>query len=222
MKILIAEDDVGLARFLVRMLGEEGMTADVSHTGPLALAQARTGIYQLLVLDWMLPGLDGLSLCRQLRQEGSTVPILMLTARGELRERVLGLDTGADDFLVKPFEIDELLARIRALLRRSAGMAPMRVGTLEIDRISRCAVVDAIPIQLTATEFALMLHLAHRVDRVVPRTELLDQVWGMRMDPGTNIIEVAVSRLRHKLGPEGWRVETVRGVGYRLQARESP
>ena len=136
-KVLVVEDDVKLSRFLVRVLVEEGFAADACATGAQALAQAPSGIYDLIVLDWMLPDIDGLSVCRRLREAGLTTPILMLTARGELRERVLGLETGADDFLVKPFEVEELVARIRALVRRAAGFAKLGVGALELDRVGR-------------------------------------------------------------------------------------
>jgi DNA-binding response OmpR family regulator len=165
----------------------------------------------------MLPGLDGLSVCRDIRKAGLTTPILMLTARGELRERVLGLDSGADDYLVKPFEIDELLARVRALVRRSAGLARFVLGDLEIDRIGRRTLLAGVPVDLTVKEFALLLHLAHRADRTVTRSELMAQVWDLKFDPGTNLLEVHVSRLRAKLGDHGWMIETVRGLGYRMR-----
>jgi DNA-binding response OmpR family regulator len=189
-------------------------------SGADALNQAGSGIYDLLILDWMIPDIDGLEVCRQLRRLGSTVPILMLTARGELGEKVLGLDSGADDYLVKPFEIDELLARIHALLRRSAGHGLLKFGGIEIDRGGRRVRLDGKPLELTSREFALLLHLAHRAGRVVSRSELLSQVWATQFDPESNVVEVHISRLRDKLGAHAARIETVRGQGYRLRHGE--
>lgn len=222
MKILLVEDDKKLSRFLARLLTEEGYTVDSCARGQDALTQAQAGVYDLLVLDWMLPDLDGLAVCRELRRAGGTLPILMLTARGETRERVLGLDAGADDYLIKPFEVEELLARVRALLRRASGHSSLRLGELEIDRLNRRVVARGAPVDLTAREYALLLHLAHKADRVVPRSELLAQVWETHFDPGSNLVEVHVSRLRDKLGELAWQVETVRGVGYRLRSERGP
>jgi DNA-binding response OmpR family regulator len=165
----------------------------------------------------MIPDLNGLEVCRQLRRFGSSVPILMLTARDEVGERVLGLDAGADDYLVKPFEIQELLARINALLRRAQGHAVSSIGALTLDRAGRRVLVDGKALDLTVRELALLLHLAHRVDQVVTRTELLTQVWSIRFDPESNVVEVHMSRLREKLGRRQWMIETVRGRGYRLR-----
>ncbi len=212
------EDDAKLSRFLIRVLVEEGFAADACSTGADALAQAPSGIYDLVVLDWMLPDIDGLSVCRRLRQEGFSTPILMLTARGELRERVLGLETGADDYLVKPFEVEELVARIRALVRRASGFAKLVVGPLEVDRVSHHVKLMNMPLDLTTREYALLLHLVHQAEKVVTRTELLSRVWGTTFDPGSNLVEVHVSRLRDKLGDYAWMIETVRGAGYKLTA----
>ncbi|APR82418.1 two component transcriptional regulator, winged helix family protein [Minicystis rosea] len=222
MKILIVEDDTKVARFLARVLTEEGFMADLCASGEGAVEQARSGVYDLVVLDWMLPDLDGLSVCRELRRLGMAIPILMLTARGELRERVLGLTTGADDYLVKPFEIEELLARVRALLRRAATATRLVHGDLEIDRMARRAHLGGAPLDLTNREYALLLHLAQRVDQVVPKSELLARVWDTSFDTGSNLVEVHVSRLRDKLGAHAWMIETVRGVGYRLRGRRDP
>lgn len=216
MKVLVVEDDAKLSRFLVRVLVEEGFAADVCETGEDALAQAPSGIYDLIVLDWMLPDVDGLSVCRKLRQDGVGTPILMLTARGEVRERVMGLETGADDYMVKPFEVEELVARIRALVRRAAGFTKSMVGPLEIDRVSHHVRVGNAPLDLTTREYALLIHLVHQAGKVVTRTELLSRVWGTSFDPGSNLVEVHVSRLRDKLGEYAWMIETVRGAGYRL------
>jgi DNA-binding response OmpR family regulator len=217
MKILLVEDDRKLARFLQRVLTEEGYTADVCSSGSDALEQARSGIYKLLVLDWMIPDNDGLEVCRQLRRHGNSVPIIMLTARGELAERVMALDAGADDYLVKPFEVDELVARVKALLRRVSGPLRLRFGAIEIDRETRRVLLGGAPIELTTREFNLLLHLAHHAGQVVTRTELLTGVWSTQFDTESNVVEVHISRLREKLAEHAAMIETVRGRGYRLR-----
>ncbi len=219
MRILVVEDDQRLARFLERVLVEEGYSVDRCGSGADAVTQARASGYDVMLLDWMIPDLDGIEVCRQIRRSGSSVPILMLTARDQVSERVLGLDAGADDYLVKPFEVEELVARIHALLRRSSGHARLELGSLSLDRSGRRAVLDGKPLELTAREFGLLLHLAHRAGRVVTRSELLSQVWSIKFDPESNVVEVHVSRLREKLGRWNWMIETVRGRGYRLRTR---
>jgi DNA-binding response OmpR family regulator len=216
-RVLVLEDDQKQGRFLARVLSEEGLVVDTCARGADAMAQAEGGLYDLVVLDWMLPDMDGLTVCRELRRAGNTAPILMLTARGETRERVLGLEAGADDYVVKPFEVDELVARVRALLRRTSGFATLRCGEIEIDRVARCARVAGSEVSVTNREYALLLHLLHHADRVVRRSDLLAHVWGMHFDPGSNLVEVHMSRLRDKLGERAWMIETVRGVGYRLR-----
>jgi DNA-binding response OmpR family regulator len=215
-KVLIVEDDVKLLRFLARALLEEGFATDSCRSGADAIVQATSGLYDLILLDWMLPDLDGLSVCREVRRCGAITPILMLTARGEPRERVLGLESGADDYLVKPFEVEELIARIRALLRRSTGFARLACGDLEVDRVGRRVLLRGKPLDLTGREYAILVHLAYSADRVVSRSDLLVGVWETRHDSGTNVVEVQMSRLRDKLGDDAWRIETVRGSGYRL------
>jgi DNA-binding response OmpR family regulator len=215
-KVLIVEDDAKLSRFLVRILVDEGFTADTCVKGTDALKQAATRLYDLILLDWMLPDIDGLAVCRGLRQRGLSTPIIMLTARGELRERILGLETGADDYLVKPFEVDELIARMGALLRRAGGMAKVGVGDLELDRLSREVSVAGRSIDLTSREYELLLDFVHHAEKVLTRHELLSRVWGTNFDPGSNLVEVHVSRLRDKLGKHAWMIETIRGAGYRL------
>jgi DNA-binding response OmpR family regulator len=221
-KALVVEDNPKVARFLTRVLNDEGFVTDVCEDGDDALRQAKTGLYDLVVLDWMLPGKDGLSVCRELRKAGSSVPVLMLTARGELNERVLGLETGADDYLVKPFEVEEFLARVRAVLRRARGARRVQLGALELDVESRALLVAGAPVELTAREFALLLHLMQRVDDVVTRGELLSRVWNLQFDPGSNVVEVQIRRLREKLGAHASMIETVRGVGYRLRTTPRP
>jgi DNA-binding response OmpR family regulator len=222
MKVLIVEDDTKLAQFLAKILTEDGYVADVCRSGADAVPRARSGIYDLVILDWMLPDLDGVSVCRELRNAGMAMPVLMLTARGELKERVMGLESGADDYVVKPFEVEELLARLRALSRRSAGFATLQFGELSIERVNHCARVAAKPLDLTSREYALLLHLAIRPDRVVTRSELLLQVWDTTHDPGTNVVDVNVSRLRDKLASCAWMIETVRGIGYRFRLKRGP
>lgn len=217
MKALIVEDDTKLARFLLRVLTEEGFSADVCSNGTDALTQAKTGLYRLMLLDWMLPDLDGLSVCREIRLAGNPLPILMLTARGEVRERVLGLEAGADDYLIKPFEVDELVARIHAVLRRTAGQYLVRIGELELDRFSRQVWLGGQSLELTNREYRFLLHVVQRGGQPVRRSELLSEVWELNFDPGSNLIEVLVNRLREKLGAASWMIETVRGLGYRLR-----
>jgi DNA-binding response OmpR family regulator len=217
MKVLILEDDQKLARFLARVLSEEEFAVDLCARGVDAIAQAEGGRYDLIVLDWMVPDTDGPTVCREIRRAGGTAPILMLTARGETSERVMGLRAGADDYMVKPFEVDEFVARVRALLRRTSGFAALRCGDLEVDPVARQAKLADVALTLTNREYAVLLHLLHRANRIVKRSDLLAQVWGMRFDPGSNLVEVHSSRLRDRLGDRAWMIETVRGVGYRLR-----
>jgi DNA-binding response OmpR family regulator len=215
-KVLVVEDDKKLSRFLLRVLSEEGFAADTCSSGADALVQAKTGLYDLILLDWMIPDVDGLELCRRLRSLGLRAAILMLTARGELSERVLGLNAGADDYLAKPFELDELIARIHALLRRASGLPKLVVGDLEIDRDTHAIKLQGVALDLTPREVSLLLHLAYRAGQVVPRTELLARVWASPFERGTNVVEVQICRLRDKLGTHAWMIETVRSRGYRL------
>ncbi len=217
MKILVVEDDVKVARFIARVFGEEGFVTDLCVSGADAVRQAGAVSYDLILLDWMLPDLDGLAVCRELRRGGSTAPIIMLTARGEVRERVLGLEAGADDYVVKPFEIDELLARVHALIRRTHGFGRVVLGELELDRLQRRATLQGRPLELTTREYSLLLFLAAQVDQVVTRSELLTHVWSTQFDPGSNLVDVHIKRLRDKLGAHAWMIDTVRGKGYRLR-----
>lgn len=220
MNLLVVEDDPKLARFLARVMREEGFTTDVVDRGDEAVEQALLGRYGLVILDWMLPELDGLSVCRRVRRAGSSVPILMLTARSEVAERVLGLEAGADDFVPKPFEVDELVARVHALLRRSQGFRDVRAGPLQIDRLAHRAMLDGRELDLTPREIELLTRLALADGRPVSRSDLLRQVWRLGFDPGSNLVEVHVSRLRDKLGERAELIETIRGVGYRLRVEE--
>lgn len=219
MKALVVEDDRKAARLLSRVLQEEGYVVDVCASGFDAEQQASVIAYDLVVLDWMLPEGDGLGVCRALRRRGIAVPILMLTARGEVAERVLGLEAGADDYLVKPFHVEEFVARVRALHRRARGtVARLVVDALELDRVARTVRLRGAPLDLTAREFTLLALLAQRADQVVTRSELLAQAWEAHFDPGSNLVEVHISRIRDKFGADAWRIETVRGQGYRLRS----
>jgi DNA-binding response OmpR family regulator len=220
MKALVLEDDPKIARFVAQVLREEGYAVDLCTTGADALRLAEIGAHSLIVLDWVVPDVDGLAVCRELRRQGVITPILMLTARGQVSEKVLGLSTGADDYLVKPFDVDELVARTRALARRAVGFAVVRCGPIEIDRIERQAWVAGRKLALTNRELALLLRLALHADRVVTRTDLLAHVWETSFDTGSNLLEVHMSRLREKLGEHAALIETVRGVGYRLRSSE--
>ncbi|PCC71319.1 two-component system, OmpR family, response regulator [Nannocystis exedens] len=214
-RILVAEDNRKLASFLSRALSEEGYVVDLVDDGAVAVSQARSVEYNLVILDWMLPSLDGLHVCRALRTAGKTVPILMLTARSDVCDRVSGLDAGADDFLPKPFDLTELLARVRALGRRGQRDRFLEVGQLRIDRQDRTVTFAGTNLDLTHREFMLLAYLAREAGRVVSRVELLQNVWETAYDPGTNMIDVHIKNLRTKLGEHATMIETVRGVGYR-------
>lgn len=223
MKILVVEDNAKLASFLTRALSEEGYQVDLVTDGATAIEQAQSIAYDMILLDWMLPQFDGLHVCRVLRSSGSRTPILLLTARGETEEKVLGLDAGADDYLTKPFDLSELLARVRSCTRRRGAENVVRVGPLTIDRSQRTTRLEGRPLDLTPREFALLAYLAREAGRIVPRTELLSKVWEANFDPSSNVIDVHVRNLREKLGAQAAMLETVRGVGYRLSpASEQP
>jgi DNA-binding response OmpR family regulator len=216
MTILLVEDDEELSGFLVRVLREEGLDAVRVDCARDALSLLKHEAFQLVVLDRMLPDLDGLAVCTEIRRQNRELPVLMLTARGEVEDRVTGLDSGADDYVVKPFEVEELLARIRALLRRAASPLIV-VGPLRLEWRRKSVSIDGTPLELTAREYALLEHLAREPERVVNRAALLEAVWQTRFDPGTNVVEVYVNRVRNKLGRHARMLETVKGLGYRLR-----
>jgi DNA-binding response OmpR family regulator len=219
MRILLVEDSSKLARALRQAFSEEGYSVDHAADGRAALALGEEHEYDVVVLDWMLPELDGLVVCRALRARDPSPAILRLTARGEVSDRVAGLDAGADDYLTKPFELRELLARIRALVRRRGeptSVLLVRAGPLVVHRAERWVAVGESRVDLTSREHAVLLCLIRARGEVVSRRELLEKVWRLQFDPGTNVVDVQVRRLREKLGPHGRLIETARGVGYRL------
>lgn len=219
--MLVAEDDPDISVPLVRALGREGY--DVTHvtSGPDALAQALAGDADLLVLDLGLPGMDGLEVCRSLRGSGSALPVLVLTARTEVPDLVVGLDAGADDYVGKPFRLQEFLARVRVQLRRSPAAEPASTLTgphgLRVDTVGRRVSVDGAEVALTPKEFDLLVALAARPGAVMAREDLMREVWHTEWFGATKTLDMHVSTLRRKLGPAGAAITTVRGVGFRLE-----
>jgi two-component system OmpR family response regulator len=222
MRLLIVEDDAKLAGALARGLRGEGYAVDIASTGEEALIQMRVYDYDVAILDMMIPPPDGVEVCRALREDGRWVPVLMLTARDGVGDRIRGLDAGADDYLVKPFDYGELVARLRALLRRGAPERPavLVVGDLEVDPAARTVTRAGQPVELTSTEFAVLEFLVRREGEVVSRTELLEHVWDQHFVGSTNIVDVYVSYLRRKLEVPFERplIRTVRGAGYVLDS----
>ncbi|MCW2605016.1 MAG: transcriptional regulator [Pseudonocardiales bacterium] len=216
----MAEDDVRLAALLEQALVESGHSVDVHHDGISALAAARRGGVDVLLLDWMLPGTEGPEILRALRADGYTTPALLLTARGELPDRVGGLDAGADDYLAKPFELDELLARLRARHRRdrSSALTALRAGDLVLDPVSRQVSRGGEPVGLAAREFDILAVLMTRAGQAVSRFDLLDAVWDGDTDVRNNTIDVHVAQLRLKIDRPFGRdsIRTLRGIGYRF------
>jgi len=220
-RILVIEDEPKLARALQKGLGEEQYAVDVALDGEEGLYRARSQPYDLILLDWMVPGLSGLEVLRILRAEGQVVPVIIITAKDAVADRVKGLDSGADDYLTKPFSFEELLARTRALLRRaSSSSSPqtLRVHDLELDLITHVAKRGDKPIELSSKEYALLEYLMRNPNRVLSRTVLSEHVWG-EFDTLTNVIDVYVHHLREKIdkGHDVKLIHTVRGAGYVLK-----
>ena len=225
MKILVVEDDRKVAGFIELGLREEGYAVDVAQDGEEASTLAHVNSYDAILLDLMLPKKNGLQVALELRKEGCDTPILMLTARDTTDDVVRGLDAGADDYLGKPFKFDELLARIRALVRRGGAQRLERLsyGPLELDRLEHQARVGGNVLDLTPREFRLLEHFLLHPEEVVRRTELLEKVWDMHFDPESNVIDVHVGNLRRKLSDAGHPnlIQTVRGVGFCLKAPDA-
>lgn len=218
MRVLVVDDEVRLAAAVQRGLQAEGFTVDVAHTGLDGLWAATEQRYDAIVLDIMLPGMNGYRVCAELRNRGVDTPILMLTAKDGEFDEAEALDTGADDFLSKPFSYVVLVARLRALIRRAGGRATneMSVGRVTLHPAARRCTVDGVQVALTSREFAILECLARRAGEVVPKRDILDSVWDGAFDGPDNVVEVHVHALRRKLGAEA--IETIRGAGYRLVA----
>lgn len=223
MHILIVEDDKKASAYLRKGLSENGFTVDVADQGEDGLYLARTGHYDLIILDVMLPERDGWSLIAELRRSGKQTPVLFLTARDSVQDRVKGLELGADDYLVKPFAFSELLARVRSILRRGSARQHeiLRVADLEIDLLRHKAIRGGKRLDLTPKEFSLLSLLARRMGEVLSRTLIAEQVWDMNFDSDTNVVDVAVRRLRRKVDDPFTKklIRTLRGVGYVLEDR---
>jgi two-component system, OmpR family, response regulator len=220
MRVLIVEDSPRIAGFLQKGLREEGYAVVTAADGDAGFQRATTEEFDAAIVDVMLPGRSGIELVRDLRSLGSVLPVLLLTARERVDDKVAGLDAGADDYLTKPFDFTELTARLRALLRRSSGVpAPvLSAGPLELDPATREVRRDGEPVQLTPKEFALLEYLLRHPGKPLSRANLMEHVWGIRFDPGTNVVDVFINALRNKLDPDREIIQTVRGVGYRVQA----
>jgi two-component system copper resistance phosphate regulon response regulator CusR len=222
-RVLVVEDDPKAVAFLRKGLEENAFAVESADTGPAGLVKAAGGGYALVILDVMLPGQDGWAVLRDLRAAGDSTPVLFLTARDAIPDRVMGLELGADDYLVKPFAFAELLARIRTVLRRGAARAPdtIRVADLELDLARQRAARGGVPLDLTPKEFSLLALLARRAGEVLSRDLITQHVWDVNFDPGTNVVDVHVRRLRAKADDPfaAKLIHTVRGVGYVLEPR---
>ncbi|MEM6277995.1 MAG: response regulator transcription factor [Verrucomicrobiota bacterium] len=222
MRILVVEDQERIASFIEKGLKEQGFVVDVTGDGDDGYALALTEPYDAIVLDIMLPGRDGLSILTNLRKKGFAIPVLLLTARSELDERLEGLNLGADDYMTKPFYIEELIARLHTIVRRAAGEAThvLKVGDLTMDLVNRTVLREGEEIRLTMREFSLLEFLMRSPGRVVSRMQICEHVWNYTFDPDTNLVDVYIQRLRKKAdhGFSEKLIETVRGVGYRIGA----
>jgi two-component system, OmpR family, response regulator len=221
MRILVVEDQPQIAGFIRSGLEENGFVVEICRTGESGFEMATTESFDAMILDIMLPGRDGLSILRSLRERHVALPIILLTARNELNERIEGLNLGADDYLTKPFFVEELVARLQALLRRSSGTALniLQVGDLSLDLIKREAKRGEREIELSQREFALLEYLMRSPGRVYSRSQICEHVWNTHFDTGTNMVDVAMTRLRKKIEEPGESklIDTVRGVGYRMR-----
>ncbi len=222
MRILVVEDEKKLASFLRKGLAEENFIADLVHDGNEALARILNEAYDAVILDIILPNRDGLSILREMRRQHINTPVLLLSARGNVNERVEGLNLGADDYLPKPFSITEVVARVRALVRRATGehATVMQVADLSLNVVTREATRAGTKVELTNREFALLEYLMAHADRVITKTALCEHVWEHHFDTGTNVVEVCIQRLRRKIdeGHSPKLLQTIRGTGYSLRA----
>ena len=217
--ILVVEDEPGISSFVAKGLTSAGYNVTVVDKGAEAISGALGGDYSLIVLDIGLPDMDGFEVLEQIRGQGATLPIIVLTARSSVEDTVSGLEQGADDYMAKPFRFEELLARIRLRLRTAisddpSNMVQINVGGLHLDLRTRCATIDGEPVELSAREFTMLQAFMEHPDQVLSRSQLLDMVWGYDFAPGSNVVDVYVRYLRRKIGSE--RIVTVRGMGYRL------
>ena len=217
--ILVVEDEPGISSFVAKGLTSAGYNVTVVDKGADAISGALGGDYSLIVLDIGLPDMDGFEVLEQIRGQGATLPIIVLTARSSVEDTVSGLEQGADDYMSKPFRFEELLARIRLRLKNASSddpsnMVQINVGGLHLDLRTRCATIDGEPVELSAREFTMLQAFMEHPDQVMSRSQLLDMVWGYDFDPGSNVVDVYVRYLRRKIGSE--RIVTVRGMGYRL------
>jgi len=217
MRVLVVEDEAALARQVAEALGTGGYAVDIASDGERADFLARTESYDAVVLDLGLPKVDGLTILKGWREAGVYVPVLVLTARGSWHEKVIGIDLGADDYVAKPFQIEEVLARVRALIRRAAGQpAPeLRCGAVALDPRTARVTIGGAPVKLTSHEFRVLSYLMHHRDRLVSQAELSDHIYDADADRDSNTVEVFVARLRRKIGADV--IETVRGLGYRVR-----
>jgi DNA-binding response OmpR family regulator len=223
MNVLLVEDEARIASFVSQGLREQGFLVDACDNGTEGYDLALERTYDVVLLDIMVPGMDGLAILKNLRGAGRNMPVILITARNELDDRLAGLNLGADDYIAKPFYVEELVARIHAVVRRSSGERQnfLAVGPLRLDRISREVTCEGQRIELTAREFNLLEYLMRSPGRVLTRTQILEHVWGYDFNPSTNVVDVAIQRLRKKLDPlDAQWIESVRGVGYRFRTPE--
>lgn len=223
MKLLLVEDEENTVAFLLRGLREEGFVVDVARTAQEADLAVHDQDYDAILLDVMLPGDNGFNLCRKWRAGGLDIPVLFVTARDALPDRVEGLNLGADDYLVKPYAFEELLARLHARLRRREGTShntPIRVGGIEVDLHLRLARLNGKSLDLTSREFSILELLVTHPNQIVSRTQIWEQAWETGLEPASNVVDVYVGYLRQKLGTERGLIQTVRGAGYRLTDHE--
>lgn len=221
MHILFVEDEAKIANFVRTGLKEQGFVVDYCDNGNEGYVRAMENQYDAIVLDIMVPGKDGLAILKSLRSAGQNVPVILLTARNELDDRIAGLNLGADDYLAKPFFVEELVARIHAVVRRSSGDRQnlLCVGSIKLDRLAREVTCNESTVELTTREFNLLEYLMRSPGRVFTRTQILEHVWGYDFNPNTNVVDVCIQRIRKKIDPvdgASW-IESVRGVGYRFR-----